>query len=432
MLSIGLMSGTSMDGIDAALLETDGSVNLIRELGNVSISYDANFKTLLKAAEHAIRKSHGDMSKATLFFPNALENYLLELGISKNEIADKLVNFTNYLKTPSITLSDVISHSTYLHGVAVKKLLEEFGYTSKQIDVVGYHGQTMFHRPVDNISVIVGNGQMLADDIGITVVNDFRSNDIAAGGQGAPFAPLYHQALALKDKKMPVAFVNCGGISNITLVNGEHESDLLAYDTGPGNGLIDRFVKQRTQGKESMDTDGHYGKKGKVNEATLKKLYEKSILVNGKNYFSLSPPKSLDIGDMTLIAELDALSLEDACRTLEVFTADSIINSLQLINTNIPKYWVLVGGGWYNPIIRAELEKKLHQTLGEDTQVFTADEIGWNSQAMEAQVFAYLAVRSLQNKPLSFPTTTRVPQPVSGGRTYIPHSGPTSAVEELL
>lgn len=427
------MSGTSMDGIDAALLETDGSENLIRELDYVSISYDVNFKILLKAAEYAIRKSHGNVRKAANDFQEALESYLLyELSTPKDELAQKIVALTTYLNKNAITLNDVILHSTQLHGHAIKKLLEKSGYTAKQIDVIGYHGQTMFHRPSDNISVIVGDGEILANDIGITVVNDFRSNDIAAGGQGAPFAPLYHQALAIRDKKIPTAVVNCGGISNITVINGNQESDLIAFDTGAGNGLIDKLVRQRTHGKESMDADGRYGKNGKVNTTVLKKLYEKSILVNGENYFSISPPKSLDIGDMKLIAELDSLSLEDACRTLEAFTADSIINSLNLIGKNIPKYWVLVGGGWYNPVIREELEHRLRKKLGDDTTVLTADEMGWNSQAMEAQVFAYLAVRSLQNKPLSIPTTTRVPEPLSGGKTYIPDSGPTAAVEKLL
>jgi anhydro-N-acetylmuramic acid kinase len=239
---------------------------------------------------------------------------------------------------------------------------------------------------------------------------------VAAGGQGAPFAPLYHQALAVRDHKLPVAVVNCGGIANITIIQDADESGLLAFDTGPGNGLIDRLIRQRTQGREGMDRDGHYGLQGKVCEKTLAALFAKSLMQEGKNYFELSPPKALDIGDMVLIPELETLSLEDACATLEVFTAESIVRSLKLVNIPIPQHWILAGGGWHNPVILRELKSR----LGSGIQVMTADEAGWNSQAMEAQIFAYLAVRSLEKKPLSLPGTTRVPAPMTGGELYLP------------
>ncbi len=438
MLSIGLMSGTSMDGIDVALLETDGSADVIKDLGHTSISYDPRSKILLKAAEYAVRKHIGDMDKARLYYPQAIRDYLeKELKMLEINVTNKISELSIYLhgveqSASPITLDEVIQHSTELHVVAVKKLLKETGYEATQIDVVGYHGQTLFHRPSIKTSVVVGNGQYLADQLGITVVNDFRSRDVAEGGQGAPFAPLYHQALAIRDKKIPVAVVNCGGIANLTLIRNDNEIDLIGFDTGPGNGLIDRLIKQRTQGKENMDTDGQYGKKGKVDAQVLKSLYEKSLIKDGQNYFLTQPPKSLDIGDMELIPELDSLSIEDACATLEAFTADTIINSLELLNTKLPQYWILAGGGWHNPVIRQELENRLTQKLGKSAQVLTADEAGWNSQAMEAQIFAYLAIRSLQNKPLSVPGTTRVPEPLSGGHAYLPNTGPTEAVEKLV
>lgn len=391
MLSIGLMSGTSMDGIDAALLEIDSPTNTIKDLCHLFLPYEPSFQTLLKAAEHAVCQCAGDLSK--------VQEHHLPQRIDK-----------------------IIEHSTYLHGIAVKKLLEKKSYKANQIEVVGYHGQTLFHNPSQKISIIIGEGQNLADQIGIKVVNDFRSNDIAAGGQGAPFAPLYHHALAIQDRKIPIAVVNCGGIANVTLIQNENPFDLIAFDTGPGNGLIDRLVRQRTTGAENMDLDGQYGKKGEIHDTVLKALYEKSIHKNHENYFFMVAPKSLDQGDMKLIPELDALSIEDACATLEAFTADTIVNSCLALPIELPRQWVLAGGGWKNPVIQQEFENRLTQKLGKDVQIFTADEIGWNSQAMEAQTFAYLAVCSLQNKPLSFPGTTGVAKPMSGGRLHIPKS----------
>lgn len=439
MLSVGLMSGTSMDGIDAALLETDGS-GIIKELGHASISYEPRFKILLKSAEYAVRKCTGDLDKARDYYSQAIKDYLKnELNMLELNISNKISNLSSYIHKVDncdlpITLDEVIRHSTKLHGVAVKKLLKEKGYDAKQIDIVGYHGQTLFHRPSIGITVQVGDGQYLAEQLGITVVNDFRSRDVAAGGQGAPFAPLYHQALAIRDKKIPLAVVNCGGIANITLISSANELDLIGFDTGPGNGLIDRLIRQRTNGEENMDGDGKYGKQGKVDKKIFDALYEKSIIKDGKNYFQKTPPKSLDYGDIDLIPELssDTLSLEDACRTLEAFTADTIVNSLELLNAEIPQHWILAGGGWKNPVIRHELDQRLNQKLGANVQILTADEAGWNSQALEAQIFAYLAVRSLQNKPISVPGTTHVPEPLSGGRAYVPNTGPTEIVKNLL
>jgi anhydro-N-acetylmuramic acid kinase len=427
MLSIGLMSGTSMDGIDAALLETDGSANLIKDLGHCSSSYDPQFKILLKSAEYAIVKCLGNINDAKSLYPSFIKEYLHnELNLINNHLNDKLSELMNYFQTinqtdSSISFDEVMRHSTLLHADIIKKLLLQTGYSANQIDVIGYHGQTLFHQPLQKISVILGDGQYLADLVGITVVNDFRSRDIQAGGLGAPLAPLYHHALALRDKKFPVAVVNCGGIANITLINSDNELDLIAFDTGPGNALIDRFVRIKTQGKQNMDCNGQYGKSGKIHENIIKILYEKSLNKNSKNYFDTLPPKALDYGDMNLIAELNSLSLEDACATLEAFTADTIVNSLKLINCNVPDLWILAGGGWNNPVIRFEFQQRLNKQFEKTFTIMTADEADWKSQAMEAQIFAYLAVRSLQNEPLSFPGTTGVAKPLSGGHTYNPN-----------
>lgn len=439
MISIGLMSGTSMDGIDAALLETDGSAHLLKEREHTFLAYSPAFKILLKAAEYAVRKEKGDKEKANASYLQSIKEYLnIDLCLSKKEIDIKIKELASYLfgygkRESLLTLEDVIKHSTYLHKKIVHQLLKETGIEAKDIDVIGYHGQALFHQPSEGISIVVGNGQDLADQTGITVINDFRSRDVMAGGQGAPFAPIYHHALAIRDNKVPIAVINCGGVANITFIPSIYESDLVGFDTGPGNALVDRLVKQRTCGRENMDMNGQYGKKGTIQEDILRALYEKSVIKNGKNYFQQKIPKSLDSGDMRLISELEELSLEDACATLEAFTADTIVYALELLKVPVmPKIWVLSGGGWKNSMIRKTFEQKLVQKFGLTLEVVLADEIGWNSQALEAQIFAYLAVRSLQNKPLSLPNTTQVPKPLSGGKAFIPKTGTTSRVEELL
>ena len=367
LLSIGLMSGTSMDGIDAALIRTDGS-DIIEEISSIAIPYTSDTKHRLKDAEAKIRAN------------------------------------------PAINTEEITALSTSLHIEAVRALLEKSGYSAQDIDVIGYHGQTMYHNPEEKISIILGDGAQMSKALGITVVNDFRRNDIDLGGRGAPFAPLYHLALAKRDNKIPIAIVNCGGIANITIIPDEHPEHMIAYDTGPGNGLVDRLVRARTGGKEHMDADGKYGSKGKAHEDVLKALYAKSTFKNDKNFFHQIGPKALDINDMQLIPELDALSIEDACRTLEAFTADSIVRSLQ---STILSHWILAGGGWNNPVILSELNARL-----KNSSVITANEAGWNNAALEAQIFAYFAVRSLKKLPLSLPNTTGVSKPVSGGTIY--------------
>ncbi len=415
-LSLGLMSGTSMDGIDAALLETDGTAQNLKMLESIFLPYNSTFKILLKAAEYSVRKYSGNLKFAAAHFEQDVPIFLQqEFSLSADEIPEQLLQLRN------LNLDDVIQHSTYLHGLAANQLLVKAGRQASDIHVVGYHGQTLYHQPRQKISVIVGNGQQLADNLKIKVVNDFRSRDISHGGEGAPFAPLYHFALAKRDNKIPSAIVNCGGIANITLISSENEQSLVAYDTGPGNGLIDRLVKQRTKGQQSMDKDGQYGAKGKISEQLIADLYASAIIKNNQNYFLLPPPKSLDIGDLQLIPQLADLSLEDACATLEAFTADAIVSSLDLLDVNPPKRWILAGGGWYNPIILRELRTRLQKRLKTDPEIHTAEYCGWSSQAMEAQIFAYLAIRSLQNQPLSLPGTTGISEPLSGGTLYCPY-----------
>ena len=223
---------------------------------------------------------------------------------------------------------------------------------------------------------------------------------------------------------------------------------MIAYDTGPGNGLIDRLVRARTNGKEHMDANGKYGLNGKVHADVLEILYTKSTFKNGQNFFDQHGPKALDINDMQLIPELDNLSLEDACRTLEAFTADSIVRSVKKyrhceedevrhgnlsslngidtqstiarndVVTAIPSHWILAGGGWNNPVILSELKERVTKASSVPPSILTANDVGWDGSALEAQIFAYLAVRSLEGLPLSFPNTTGVHYPVSGGKIF--------------
>lgn len=426
MLSIGLMSGTSMDGVDAALLRTRGTPDFIEELGHCSYDYPAPFKILLKAAEFAVRKYQGNFYLAEMHYSQEVVHYLQQqFQIADDDLLEHYQRLRDWISeqdpaTTALSLSKIIELSTNYHALAVRKLLSITGYAPDQINVVGYHGQTLYHQPQLKLSINIGNGYALAQTLGITVVNDFRSRDIQMGGQGAPLAPLYHHALAIRDNKIPLAVVNCGGIANITLINSSNELDIIAFDTGPGNGLIDGLVRQRTAGREFMDAHAQYGLRGSVKEDLFDSLYARCTFKNGKNYFSLPPPKSLDIGDLILIPELNSLSLEDACATLEAFTADSIIKSLEWIQQKIPQNWILCGGGWNNPVILRELKHRLQIALNTEVSVQKADAAGWNSQAMEAQIFAYLAVRSLQNLPLSLPGTTGISAPISGGEIHIP------------
>ena len=429
MYSIGLMSGTSMDGIDAALLKTDGTPNLIERHGYLSLPYEQIFKICLKATEFTIKTCNGDLAKATHNFQALLIRYFQEnLGLQQYEMDAMFQTIHDYFKhacvkpfKESLNLNHIIDHSTHLHILAVNALLHKANMSAKQINIIGYHGQAMFHQPRQKISIILGDGQALADAVTIPVINDFRRQDIQMGGQGAPFAPIYHQALAIRDHKIPLIVVNCGGIANVTLIPSSDPHTLTGFDTGPGNGLLDQFVRQRTQGRLSMDVDGAFGQQGKVVEIILEALYSSAVMKEDVNYFSLRPPKSLDYGDLVLIPELANLSLEDGCRTLAAFTADSIVTSVMQLGTILPRHWILAGGGWHNPVIFEEIKQRVKNKIGQDVTVATADEAGWHGAALEAELFAYLAVRSMQQQPISYPNTTGVTQPLTGGTYYKPN-----------
>lgn len=429
MFSIGLMSGTSMDGIDAALIDTDGD-NLIIECGQYSISYTHEMKIVLKSAEFAMKLAAGDFKKACADFPVTLQRYLVQ-ELHYNDAQSAVEAIKHYLESKlnlsslpdNLSLLNVVQLSTQLHFETIVQLLRNSKYSLSDIDCIGYHGQTLFHQPVHKKTIQIGDGPLLAKLTGVRVINDFRSNDIALGGQGAPFAPLYHQALARRDQLIPMAVINCGGIANITLIFGKEIDEVIGFDTGPGNCLIDAYVKKQTYGQEFMDQDGQYAQQGTVHAETLNKLLLESIRINNTSYFQIPPPKSLDIQDIRFIPEIETLPLNDACATLAAFTAESIVRGITLLHLQphqIPRLFVISGGGAYNPVIKQELTTRLQTTFDLNIKVKSADDMHWSNQAIEAQLMAYFAVRSLKNLPLSMPKTTGVPFPASGGTLHAP------------
>lgn len=358
--AIGLMSGTSLDGVDVALLETDGE-SLVRAGPTGYRPYAENERTLLRAA-----------------------------------LADAAV-LTDRAARPG-SLREAEALIARAHAEAVETFLEQNKLTSQDIAVAGFHGQTVLHRPQNRLTVQLGDGAALARRLGIRVVFDFRAADVAAGGQGAPLVPVFHQALARTlDLLQPLAVVNIGGVANITYLL-EAKADPIAFDTGPGNAPIDDLVRARTG--ESFDRDGKLGARGKVHEEIVAKML-------ADPYFRLHPPKSIDREQFARLS-LDAFSTEDAAATATAIVAASIAKAQDHL-PKPPLSWIVAGGGARNPTLLAMLRKQL------PGKVLRADEIGWAVDALEAQAFAYLAVRSLKGLPITFPTTTGVLKPMTGG-----------------
>lgn len=349
--SLGLMSGTSLDGIDAALIQTDG-LRQITVGPELTVPYDSGFRARLQA----------------------------------------ILGGTG-------PVDDVARELTLHHSEAVRGLLSKAGITAAEVAVVGFHGHTILHEPAAGRTWQIGDAALLSKELGIDVVADFRSRDVAEGGQGAPFAPLYHAALAATLEK-PLAVLNVGGVANVTWI-GDGEDQILAFDTGPGNALINDWVEAHNG--QPMDRDGLLAAAGCVNHALLEVLL-------GHPYFALLPPKSLDRDDFDT-SPLRALSLEDGAATLTAFTAAAIARGLEHLPAS-PRRWLVTGGGRHNPVMMSALAKSLA------APVEPVEAVGWHGDALEAQAFAYLAVRSLQGLPLSLPTTTGVRQAVTGGTLY--------------
>ncbi len=359
-LALGLMSGTSCDGIDISLIRTDGDKK-VQAVAFETFPYRSGFQSLLRACASAKRRQDP--------------------------------HFIDYCE----------KRLTFLHIEAVKKFLQSRKVKSSNIDLVGFHGHTIAHGVCGkHFSHQIGNGSLLAKKLGIDVINDFRSNDIAKGGQGAPLAPIFHTAIIGK-RSDPSVFVNVGGISNVTWIDSNREC-FLGFDAGPGNTLLDRLIQKFTG--ELFDRNGGYAAMGRVQQSHLRQFLS-------KRHFRRKPPKSFDVFDFNF-DELLRLSIEDGAATLTAITAHAIFMAQDYFPKKA-RHWLICGGGRKNKSLLSMLRGLVEADSKANMSVSTVEKIGWDGDAIESQAFAYLAVRSAKGLPLTFPLTTGVSKPTKGG-----------------
>jgi anhydro-N-acetylmuramic acid kinase len=297
-------------------------------------------------------------------------------------------------------VAEVEREITEAHAAAALKLVAEHDL---EVDLIGFHGHTILHRPDERRTWQIGDGALLARLTGTDVVCDFRSADVAAGGQGAPLVPLFHAGLAAAIEK-PLAILNIGGVANVTWLGpgeGGGEGDVLAFDTGPGNALIDDWALGHTG--QPVDRGGALARQGRPDAAWLAAFL-------AHPFFDLTPPKSLDRDDFARFAK-PALSAADGAATLTAMTAAAVARSAAHFPAPVRR-WLVTGGGRHNPVLMAALGERL------GVPVAAVETVGWDGDALEAQAFAYLAVRSLDGAPLSLPSTTGVARPLTGGRLF--------------
>lgn len=297
---------------------------------------------------------------------------------------------------------EAVTAVTDAHIRAIAAFLQINSGLEKRLNLIGFHGQTIFHDPANRSTVQIGDAAAIAAHFGVPVVHDFRTADVAAGGQGAPFAPLYHRALS-DGIKRPFCVLNLGGVGNVTWI-GEGD-EIMAFDTGPANALIDDLMLARAG--IAFDKDGAVARSGSADKTKISGFLNQS-------YFSETPPKSLDRNDF--ISDATGLSLQDSAATLLEFTIESVAAAVSHMPA-IPVGWIVTGGGRKNAFLMERLAARL------DTPVEPAEAAGWNGDALEAQCFAWLAVRSERGLPLSLPETTGIPEPMTGGRTACPPTG---------
>ncbi|MGE0213202.1 MAG: anhydro-N-acetylmuramic acid kinase [Parvibaculaceae bacterium] len=362
LTAIGLMSGTSMDGIDVALIRTDGEARLERGPSR-SYPYDADFRRRLVEAHAAAQEIRVRTER-----PGPLID-------TEQDITDR-------------------------HAAAVGAFLEEFGLPREEIGIIGFHGQTVLHRPQAHLTVQLGDGARLAKLCGRPVVNDLRVADVESGGQGAPLVPVYHRALAAGLPHRPVAFVNIGGVSNITWIGGE---DILAFDTGPGNALMDDWALRHT-GK-ACDMDGALARSGTADRKALHTYLSEP-------FFDEPVPKSLDRGSFRL-APVERLEPADGAATLAQVTAMSVARARDWFR-EAPALWVICGGGRRNRYLMELLAWHI------EAPVVPAEACHLDGDSVEAEAWAYMAVRSLKGLPITFPSTTGAPEPLTGGTLHKP------------
>jgi len=363
--SLGLMSGTSMDGIDASIIRSNGEEK-----------YETVFDQYFEYDEEIYRELIDIRGK---------------------------INSSKYLKENSIEINTLERKITLFHAKICKQIIDE---CKLDLDIVGFHGQTIFHSPKEKISRQLGDGNLLSSLLGKKVVYNFRKNDIVNGGEGAPLAPIFHQLLVKQNKiKLPVGILNIGGIANITIISSEDLNDLKSYDIGPGNCLLDEFVRKHS--KEKYDKNGILAKAGKINKIILNQAIDAFDSITKKKNLSF------DVKDFDLNF-VRGLSLEDGLSTLVDFTAsiiyESIINENNSIKDKDLKI-LICGGGRKNLSLVKAIEKKLPKNI----KLNLIDDYKIDGDFVESQAFAYLAVRSFLKKPISFPKTTNVERPCTGG-----------------
>ena len=355
MRALGLMSGTSVDGVDVALIETDGE--RIASLGPcLTVPYSDDVRRLIRAAFGA------------------------ELPTDATRAAERAV--------------------TDAHAAAVRRWSADQRIALSTIDLVGFHGQTITHRPEKRFTWQIGDGAALARSLGVRVVNDLRSADVASGGQGAPLVPVYHAAL-VRNLSRPLVVVNVGGVANVTWIGTD--DSLLAFDTGPGNGPIDDWCARHAG--QRYDKDGMLAATGTVDRTRLERFSE-------HRFFAKVPPKSLDRGDFSDVWA-EGLGAADGAATLTAGTARAVALAARHFPAPVVQ-WVICGGGARNPMLLRAIAEETHG------KVVTAADLGWDGDALEAHAFGFLAVRSLRGLPLTFPTTTGAPRPLTGGTLHLP------------
>ncbi len=368
--SIGLMSGTSMDGVDLSVIKSDGN-------DQFSSIYD-------------IYKE----------FDEGLYKQLISLR-------DKISNFTD-LKTHSKEINDVEKKFTLFNAHLINEVI---GLINEEIDLIGFHGQTVFHNPKIQISKQLGDGRLLSSLFKKIVINNFRQNDLNHGGQGAPLTPIFHSLISKIIQKnfklkLPINIINIGGITNITQIkeNINNSINFFAYDVGPGNCLIDDWVRNNKDLK--FDKNGNYANIGKVDDLILNQAID--------NFEFKSYETSLDVKDFDT-SFVKGLSFEDGCATLTKFTAYLIADGLRKINKQNdinPHYCIFCGGGRKNKSLMQSIENYL---VNKNMIINDIDDYNFDGNFIESQAFAYLAIRSFLKLPISFPSTTRCKKAISGG-----------------
>ena len=363
--SLGLMSGTSMDGIDASIIKSNGE-------DGYKVVLDQYFK-----------------------YDDKLYEELVEI---RNKI-----NSTNDLKTNLIALSDIEKKITLFHAFVSKKIINE---NDINIDLIGFHGQTIFHNANRKISKQLGDAKLLSGLLRKKIIYNFRENDMKNGGQGAPLAPIFHQLLVNQNQIMlPAYILNIGGIANITIVSSNNFNDLISYDIGPGNCLLDEWIRKKSKNK--FDRDGKLAQVGKTDKIILNQAVENFNNIKKNNILSF------DIKDFDLNF-VRGLSLEDGLSTLTDFTVniicEAIINANNL-NRAVKLNVLLCGGGRKN----LSLINGIKNVLPKNIKVSLIDDHKIKGDFIESQAFAYLAIRSYLKKPLSFPKTTNVKKACTGG-----------------